>query len=400
VDDPIAPPSAAAEILPNRSNGRHIPIEQPRSRSWLLPWVLVLALAAFSLGLIANPWFEEKVRARLPGLADVEEVAEGGALDARISDQQEAVDALERRVASLEARPATGAGTPPALNDVPLTGLVGTAGVGASPGSAQVDARVEELRQVQERQRERLETVAAAVDTLEGRLSSTLDLARSGSERAHELLLLNAARRSLELGRPLGQLESSLRQAFGERYPALLGSISHLSGQGLTRRSLAASFEKAAPAITEAAEQRSAESGVWQDMKRAIGSVVRVRRVGSAAHPASGELIQQVKSALNRGDVERAVALVSRLPADARAAASGWLEPATSFTAGIRALDQLESAVLAGATDSDGGPSASAAPARPAGSSAISGGAPASGAVGENPAAGPAAGAATSTDAL
>jgi hypothetical protein len=89
------------------------------------------------------------------------------------------------------------------------------------------------------------------------------------------------------------------------------------------------------------------DEGLWQGMKRELGSIVAVRRA-NAPSPKPEARYDRAMARLDQGQVDVALAETMRLPGASRA--GPWIARARRYVAAHRALDEVESsALLAGA---------------------------------------------------
>lgn len=336
-------------------DGGDVPTEIDRARSrsgksrlWMLPWILVAALAAFSLGLIANPWFEENVRSRLPGaFAMTEQTDMNVAVDQRLTDQSETIDALERRVASLEALSASETKAQPALNDEPLTGLAEQQGGVGEDRVAALETRIESVAQTQLQLSQQVDRVVAGFSGLDTRTTASLKSVADEAARAQEVLLVTAARRSIETGQSLGPLEAAIRRRFGERHPEASDAVIRLSHSRITIPTLEEAFNQLKPSLLKATENDEAtDPGILDRVASALGAVVRVRGETQAGPAAPEAIISRAEQALRRGDLRSSISHITRLPARSRSVADAWLDRARVYLTGMQALSRLDAVAL------------------------------------------------------
>lgn len=346
--------------MPERpSAGGSPPSDPPRRRS-VFPWLLAASALAFSLGLIANPWFERNVRAYLPGSMQEDAAPQLPTdLSGRIDAQARALAALEARVANLEARPAeeTAAAQPPqpALND----GLAAAPAPGGSTGAAdermaRVETRLDALNQQQLSTDQRVDNLAAEVGGLTvkvneigNRAAASVQAAAEGAGRAQAILLITSTRRAIESGNRLGALEPALRAQFGATHSPAVEAVIALGQQPVTLRRLQRDFARLRPALVGSGEDSTRARSWWEEFKEGLAGIVSVRRTGApvaATDPAAR--VDQAARQLASGDVAGAITSVSHLPPSSRQLAADWLDNARRFVAGARGLAQLETMTL------------------------------------------------------
>lgn len=296
----------ATERLRARLSDR--PVAAPPPRRNVLPWVLAGALFVFLAGMIANPWFERSIRARLPfGSAPV-------------------VIATTSPVATPPVEPA--------LSDT----------VSAMPPGerlARTEARIETSAEQLARDAERIDRLNAEVAALNARLEGEADrteaastVAVAAADRAQGMIAILLARQAIESGRRLGSVENVLRASFDARYPQAVASISALGAAPVTLAMLQRDFARLNPA------NNGAQLDWWQTLTTTVRSMVsRPGDAAQASHDAAA-------LALARGDVAAAANHLRRLPPPRSAAVTAWLATADRLQAGLSALNVLETAAI------------------------------------------------------
>ena len=292
----------ATERLRARLAGHRAATPPPPSRS-VLPWVVAGGLFIFTAGMIANPWFEQSVRGRLPfGSGPV----------------------------------ATVAAAPPAVISKSQDAAAMPAGERLARTEAQVEANVQLLNRDGERI-DRLTSevagLAARVDTETSRTQAASATAIAAADRAQAMIAVLLARDALSAGRRLNGVEPVLRQSFEARYPQAVAAIVALGTAPVTLDSLRRDFAGLDPAAT------GARLDWWQSLTAAVRSAVS--RPGDAAtspHEAAA-------AALARGDVAAAASQLRRLSPRPPALAA-WLAAADRLQAGMTALTTLETAAI------------------------------------------------------
>jgi hypothetical protein len=170
--------------------------------------------------------------------------------------------------------------------------------------------------------------LADKIGDLEAR-SGTIDRdARRASgyaTRSEGLMVAFAARRALDRGLNLGFLEDQLRERFGSVQPAAIATIVQAAREPVTLEDLRIGLDGVAPELMTG----MASTGWWQSLKRELSNLVVVRKA---------------RRLLDAGQVEAALAEVSRTPGAPRA--ERWTSAARRYIAARRALDTIESAAL------------------------------------------------------
>lgn len=180
------------------------------------------------------------------------------------------------------------------------------------------------------------------VDAIDEKVSQieqrTLDAA-GNADRAEGLLIAFAARRAIERGMALGYLEGLLRQHFAASQPQAVAAVISAARQPVTLADLRSGLDARRTALVAGGPATSA----WTSFKREMAGLIVIRRAdGPSAVP--GDRFDRATQALETGQVDVALAEVSRLPG--RAAAADWIAKARRYLAARTALDRLEAAAL------------------------------------------------------
>lgn len=320
--DPVLsnPPEAVESITPGEEA-----TSSTRRKPAVLPWLLLLAVTAFALGMLANPWFETRVRQHLPPALQ--------GPDPR-SDTQD-LARLERRIEGLETDVATAlradANVPP-----PLSG---------EPG--QIEELTSNLAAL-EKSTSRLEDADAGLSARIGQLSTDFTaLANNNSatnRQARDLLLLVVARRFVETGRPLGWVGEALTRQFATRHQSALDSLNAWSAAPQSRVLLMRRLmELTAPSASAPAAD---DQGSWWDRLSArLSNLVTIRPKASVEEaPAS-----LATAALESGDIALAITHMEATPPSPPR--NVWLADARRHAAALAALDTLEERVMDSVSD-------------------------------------------------
>jgi len=318
-------PSAASRERLDRLRERPASGSPSPPQRAVVPWLISAVLLAFALGLIANPWFEQRVRSMLPGFA-----RPAGPTVEAVAAQARSLAALQARVAAIEQRPAANAAAvQPAAGGLERT--------------ARLEARVDTAEREAPAVNARLETLTGDVATLRGRvdatagvMQATLTDAASASELAQTLVLLGAVRRTIEAGGRLGVEEAALRALLGARQPQAVAAVAALGAAPVTPASLRQSFD----VLRSNTVQRGPQSW-WDNVAAAAGTMLHGTAVGEDA-----VLFERASGLLRAGNVAAARAAVAALPAARRPRWAGWIVAADRYLAGMRGLAGLDAAAL------------------------------------------------------
>lgn len=285
----------------------------PARRS-LLPWMITTGAVAFSIGMIANPWFEASVRSNLPSQL------QGGATSASASQ----LDGLEIRVKALEASNASGMKEVVASSDAATSGL--------ATRIASLEAAVEKLTVADA-------NVGSRLDKLSAELAATAGASIGGQVVVRELLLLSAARRLVESGKPLGVLEAPVVQSLGPRDKSAADALVAWSAAPTSRQGLLLRLEEP---VAETAARPEVGSSWWDRLLARLSGVIQVREVDGLGNYSG--VSEPAAAALRAGELERAIAAVEL--AETSQVRELWLADARRQLAAEDALDRLETLLL------------------------------------------------------
>lgn len=184
--------------------------------------------------------------------------------------------------------------------------------------------------------------LSARVRELENRLAEinvAADAASTNAGRAEGLLIAFAARRALDRGMALGYIEGQLRERFAESQPRAVASIIRAARQPVTLEQLETGLEALGPDLLHG----QPDEDWWAGLREELGRLFIVRRAGTPS-PEPGERLRRAMRQLEGGQVEAALAEVSRLPGRERAAA--WSAEARRYIEARQALDIIETAAI------------------------------------------------------
>jgi len=256
---------------------------------------LIVALLAFIIGAILMGW------ALLRWTPAREWLASDGAGNSAVAVPQ--VVAALPPAAPLETNP-----TP-------------TPAIMAPSASPEVDVRVSEL----EARIARADLRAAA--------------AAGNAGRAEGMLIAFAARRAVDRGTGLGYIEGQLRERFAASQPRAVAQVIAAAQRPVTVAMLRQQLDAIAPQLAAGGK----DEDWWTATQRTLGSLIVVRRE-SGGSPAPDQRIARARLMIDGGQVDGALAEISRLPG--AEAASGWATEARRWIEAHQALDILEAAAI------------------------------------------------------
>ena len=179
----------------------------------------------------------------------------------------------------------------------------------------------------------------AALEQRIAQLDTQSRVAVGNADRAEGLLVAFAARRALDRGVALGFLEALLRERFGASQPRAVGMILLAARNPVTLQELQLGLQEAGPRLVGT----PADAGWWTAVQAELGALITVRRRDTPS-PEPEERLRRATQRLDAGQVDVALAEVSRIPGNA--AASDWIRKARLYVAARAALDAIETAAL------------------------------------------------------
>ncbi len=304
-----------------------------------------------------------------------------GQLTARLEAAErrvaEHVQAAERRVQALEARPVVDPGSVTPRGEfsdlgtrVQQTGdqlsqlrgrLAEVAEQGSSRASQLEQAAAQRVQQTEQALRQSLTALETAtqqkvqaesqslgqkVQTVEQTLGQRLGALEQEQkrftaleQRTAQLAAIDRLRSALAAGQPLGAALQPIKDA-----PATLARFASVAPP--TEAGLKLSFEQAAQqaraASDPATQSDGSRSGVMQSAGQRLSGLVTVRRGEQVVWGDAAEAeLERARRALAAGDLELSLAALDKLPPAARKAMDGWADQARALLAARAALRQL-----------------------------------------------------------
>ena len=279
------------------SAAQAITAAQRKRNIW--PWLLLAVMTAFTLGMTGSPWLQTRVRSWFPA---------NPATSAPDPVAKEA-DGIESRLAMLEQELARQKQRKPAI----------------PPAAAIVAADADASAQVQQ----------LAVE-----LHGLRALMESGDAQVRDMFLLSVARRMVERGRPLAEIEQPLQDRFGGADGAAMDALRAWSREPQSIPTLAARL----PGLLHAAPDAQPAGTWWERLTTALNGLVRKQEPLSAGSPERREALVSAGIAIRQGDLAEAVTMVASLPPTA--AAAQWLHEARLLQGALDALDRLDGLAL------------------------------------------------------
>lgn len=176
---------------------------------------------------------------------------------------------------------------------------------------------------------------------IEGRMAAADTASRTAAEqarRAEGLLIAFASRRAIDRGLPLDYLEAQLRARFGAEQPQAVATVIGAIGSP-TLADLREGLTKIAPTLTTGSRHDGFFTTVWRE----LSTLVILRRENTPSSRPDDRL-QRARLVLDGGNVEAALAEVSRMPGATNA--SNWIDAAKRYIETRRALNTLERAAI------------------------------------------------------
>lgn len=183
--------------------------------------------------------------------------------------------------------------------------------------------------------------LAGKLDQIELRLKDSDASSRNAAgyaTRAERMMLAFATRRAIERGQPLGALDGQLRQRFGEHNGEAVGAILRAAAQPVTLEDLRLALDALGPRLAN-----DPNDSLWNRVRRMLGTLVVLRQADTPS-PLPAERLRRARRALDRGDVEAALAEVAHMPGVGLA--ESWTSAARRYVAARTALTEIERAAM------------------------------------------------------
>lgn len=183
--------------------------------------------------------------------------------------------------------------------------------------------------------------LAANIGNLEARTAEVdRDSQRASgyATRGEGLMVAFAARRALDRGLNLGYLEGQLRERFGATQAPAVATVLQAAHDPVTLEDLRAGLDGIAPELMTGA------SGGWlSSLRREVGNLLVLRKAGTPS-PLPIDRVARARRLLEAGQVEAALAEISRTPGAGQA--DRWTGAARRYIGARRALDAIEAAAI------------------------------------------------------
>ncbi len=183
--------------------------------------------------------------------------------------------------------------------------------------------------------------LAGKLDQLANRIRDIDSSARGAAgyaTRAEQMMVAFAVRRAIERGQPLGPLEGQLRNRFGEAHGEAVAEILRAAQQPVTLEDLRLALDNLAPQLAG-----NPQEGLWDKVRRLLGNLVVLRHADTPS-PLPADRMRRARRALDRGDVEAALAEVAHMPGVGTA--DKWVGAARRYVAARAGLAEIERAAL------------------------------------------------------
>lgn len=183
--------------------------------------------------------------------------------------------------------------------------------------------------------------LAGKLDQIELRIRDSDASSRNAATyatRAERILVAFATRRAIERGQPLGPLEGQLKQRFGERNGESVAAILRAAAQPVTLEDLRLALDTLAVRLAN-----DPNDSLWNRVRRMLGNLVVLRQADTPS-PLPAERLRRARRALDRGDVEAALAEVAHMPGVS--SAESWTAAARRYVAARIALTDIERAAM------------------------------------------------------
>jgi hypothetical protein len=185
--------------------------------------------------------------------------------------------------------------------------------------------------------------LAAQLSALEARAATINNQAQAASgnaTRAEGLLVAFAARRALDRGLGLGYIEGQLRERFGATQPRAVATVIQASRAPVTLEDLRLGLASIGPDLVA-----GGRGDWWGGLHNALSNLIVLRKDGVPS-PRPSDRLSRARHLLEGGQVEAALAEVSRLPGAPKA--QRWIAAAHRYIDARQALDVIETAAIIG----------------------------------------------------
>lgn len=252
-----------------------------------------------------------------------------GAIGERVDQLLKIVAELEKRLATVESRPA------------PQT-------IDLAPFTARVESMENSLSDLRKLGEQAQAANAAAIEAVQGRIAALESrLAappRPAASNAAEIVALGALRDAVITGAPFEKELAAVRSMLGDR-AAPLAPFESFAREGLPAiAKLSARFAELAPKLARDPEPADGYlARLWAN----AAHLVEVRPAGEVEGTSAGAIVARMEERLKRGDLVAALEEGARLPVAARAIGADWLADATRRRDAEIAVKNLLNAELA-----------------------------------------------------
>jgi hypothetical protein len=369
---PDAPGASASDTPPEASASAAAPeapaaADAPRSTvSWLGFATAAIGLVLAAVGIVSLVMSRDNgvsaLEARLAGAERV--VRELASRAPPAAADPKALEELTRRVAKLEAAPAT---PPSSASDPALAARIAALeaevkAISATLGS--VGRRDEEVLAVARDARARADASAAALAELAQRIPAATAAERSALEAlANRVTAVERSEKAAESGDRalrLALAATALNNAVerGDAFAAelatakalgadakLVAALEPFARSGVpSAATLARQFSELAPSL----QTSGVREGVLARLQVNAEKLIRIRRVDEPAGSDAAAVVARAEAKVSRGDIAGAVSELAQLPPDARGPAEAWIKSAQARIAAIDASRRLAADALSG----------------------------------------------------
>lgn len=157
--------------------------------------------------------------------------------------------------------------------------------------------------------------------------------------RADGLLLIYAARRTIDKGAPLGNLAEQLRLRFGATQPQSVAAVLSAGQTPVTIDALKTELRGLAPVLLTG----NRDDSTWATVKRELSELFVLRKENGPSLAPNERLIR-AEALVDAGKLDLAVEEVAVLPG--ASIAQSWMARAKRFSDARKALDRLEQVAI------------------------------------------------------
>jgi hypothetical protein len=277
------------------------------------------------------------------GLARIEERL--GGIDAGLQDVRERLDEADARIAELEARPIADPDTATEVLRSEVEAMRQEVDAATEAARAQVETMRNDLAAAAEATQAEIAAAEARAIELE---TEAEERARAAEEEAQALARRTEAKAALlqidaalDSGEPYTESLARLQTNLGEEAGVPVSLYNPADTGVPTLSELRESYPEAAREALGASAVAAAEGDPGDRLMAFLRTQTQARSLSPQEGSSADAILSRAEAALDRGDVQGALAEIETLPADGRAAMEDWIAEARLRTEAVAAAESL-----------------------------------------------------------